>query len=253
MNASKLTEFEATNPKYVNLNKAKDTSDPVLSIKDDNLVNLIVKYSCNELNLPASHYAIYLGDIDTVEKLLPHTNMHLITSIGTALDIAVSKKHEKICEMLLMAGASITNRIYFDGATSSHTIIGKIIDSGLLIPSGDTLYRFLSQYTCSYEIVKLLTERGADCCYYTIMTEIKEKNGKRGDVKHSCLHSACSNRDPRILKLLLENGAVQFINEGCHFYNNPLAIAINTNNPETAKILVESGATANLINSELYL
>lgn len=204
------------------------------------ILDLLIKYADNELNLPPIHFAVYMSEIETVKKILPYTYPNLsITDYGTALDIATTNKDLPMCHILLEHGCNVTkcgpkgkvhNELrYGDGAASSPEIMNLLIEYSQIIPNGQFLERILWNTNCTYEVVKLLVDSGADCAYHPL----------RG---HGCLYPAAVNRDGRIIQLLLDNGAFSFINEGTRWWDNPLSHALICNRPESVKILVSQGA-----------
>jgi hypothetical protein len=210
----------------------------------DEIMDLLLKYSENDLGLPPIHYAVFIKEIKVVKKILPHTYPNQSTkSKGTALDIAMTNKDLEMCELLLKYGCVATkcgphNKIanelvYADGAASSKEILELLIIYQQIIPDGQFLERILWNPYCTYEVVKFLIDLGIDCTYH----EFPERG---------CLYPAVGKRDVRILQLILENGGRQFVNEGCRWWDNPLANAIMWNRPQSVRILLDNGAMLSL-------
>lgn len=213
------------------------------------IVDLLIKYSKNDLGLPATHYAIYIGDVEAVEKFLPLMLVNQFVSIKeyspfqmSLLCLASLKGHREIYDLLKSYGAEeqisyvkISDLIYSDVIQKSPHILEKLIELGKVKPTGQLLFDFLDNSKCSYEVVKILVDHGADCGYFKMSSWPKPH-------KESCLTKFPAVQDARITKLLLDNGALPLINEGIWIHRPLTAALASPPNLEVIKLLVEYGA-----------
>lgn len=212
------------------------------------IVDLLIKYSNNDLGIPSTHYAVYIGDYEAVEKFLPLMQINKIETYkegyrATSLCIASLMGHKEIYELLKNHGAiedicisaDPKGMVYSDAIQNSPNILKKMIELGKVKPTGKLLFDFLGNFKCTFEVIKILVDHGADCGYFEMDTWPKPH-------KVSCLTKCPAVQDARITKLLLDNGALPLINEGLWIQRPLTAALVFAPNLEVIKLLVEYGA-----------
>lgn len=167
--------------------------------------------------------ACFMGDIETVKKLIPLVNIEGDFYGGTGLTLASSKGHIEIIKLLLERGADINKVNSFDenaimcACKNGHLdVVNYLILKGADVNHTNYGGETALLATCRYEIVEDTTEK--------------------------------IDRYIKIIKLLLVNGAnINHVNENGY---TALMLACQRGNKEIAKLLILNGCDVNCRNSK---
>ncbi|GKT42724.1 putative ankyrin repeat protein L93 [Colletotrichum spaethianum] len=168
---------------------------------------------------------------------------------GSALQVASTKGHQQIVQLLLEAGANVNTQsgkygsaLQIASTKGYQQIVQLLLNAGADVNAQGGFYGNTLQAACALErgnpeIVQLLLEAGAD---------VNAQGGEYGNA----LQAASIQGHQQIVQLLLEAGAD--VNAQGGFYGNALqaACALERGNPEIVQLLLEAGADVNAQGGE---
>ena len=164
---------------------------------------------------------------------------------GSALQVAVSKGHWPIVQLLLNQGADVNaqggnsgNALQIASQKEDLSLVQLLLDWGADVNAQGGYYGNALQAACSserLEILRLLLERGAN---------VNAQGGRYG----SALQAACISGRLEIVRLLLERGAN--VNAQGGRYGSALQAACWIGRAEAVRLLLDHGADTNLNNKK---
>ncbi|KAL7302491.1 hypothetical protein TKK_0005135 [Trichogramma kaykai] len=228
------------------------------------------------------HYAVHFGDLEIVKMLLQQgANPNKPNAINsTPFHIAVKKDKLQIAELMLKYNAD-PNLVTHKGSTplhlairnNSHLMVQLLLQRGANVHAECSEERLLrpihmAVHNGNFELVVTLVQNGADVNHCTQLDEtplniavafeheaIAQYLVKKGANVHNekddqmLLHMAVKVQNPRIIKLLLENGVNINIYSDADGWT-PLHCAINERDHEIIDMLINYRAMAD--QKELY-
>ncbi|XP_078375252.1 uncharacterized protein LOC144658662 isoform X2 [Oculina patagonica] len=167
------------------------------------------------------HFAARRGNDEIVKVLLEHPKVHVDdkdNSGKTALHLACSEGHSKVCQLLLKFGADI-EAVTADKMTPLHNAI-------------------LHGHS---EVTRMILNRAADA---EVDTTQKQLVGNKDMQSNTVLHMAAWNNDVKTADLCLYHGFD--VNTRKTKETTPLHIAATKGNLEMAELLISRGAGVNI-------
>lgn len=184
------------------------------------------------------------GDTSSIKLFLDSgMDINIVNKETTALIEAARNDHIDIVKLLLERGANVNlgkdgkgTALYWtvrDSYSKTKEIVALLLEHGADV-NAKTVFGFTPLMVArDKEIASMLVESGSD---------IHAKTKENGTV----LYQACMNGHPDVVKYLLEKGAVSDINIADDFAKwTPLIAAVNVDNIEIVKLLLENGADVN--------
>ncbi|KAM9326229.1 CARD- and ANK-domain containing inflammasome adapter protein-like [Gastrophryne carolinensis] len=180
--------------------------------------------------------AVMNGDLSLLESLLKNSDINAVNSSGeTLLHVAACKGHVTVIEFLISKGAKV------DAKDKKHrTPLHKAAENGhegavkTLLQAGANIY---SQDADSLAPIHLAVQND----HRHIVKLLLQEEGKRYKNRFNFLHQAATRGDSKLVKVLLENGAlVDAIDEK---KQTALFHAVTGGHEAAVKVLLEAGAT----------
>lgn len=230
-------------------NKESELLRKAMSSDKMDVVDLLIKYSNNNLGLPAIYYAVYVGDLEAVKTLLPLTDVEKCFAIqiphlncclysANAMCIASVQGHQEIYDLLKKNGAKesidyLQNNcsvLCCNAKEKTPLILKKALELGAISDPTSVLSKFLDDNRFIdkpwyIESIKILIKNKANCSF-SLDSKLYHPYFKcMKDFKYTFLLKPAATASCEITKMLLDNGALHLINEGYWTYN-PLISAI---------------------------
>ncbi|KAL0273884.1 UNVERIFIED_CONTAM: hypothetical protein PYX00_006458 [Menopon gallinae] len=219
-------------------------------------------------------HACSRGDIENVKYYLEQGCKINVVDLGnlTPLHMAAARDVGEVLEMLIAAGANVhhktTDKISPLHVSASRGLLNNVrllVEAGAHVDTLDSSDRsplFMAVSRCHIEVVSYLLSQGAkvnieEIHGYTPLYEaVSQKNttivkmllraGAKITQSHHLLHYAILHRHEEMVRLLISAGSI--VNLRDESGDTPLILAAKTQQPNIARLLLESGAAVNYTN-----